>query len=155
NECAGCGPATARAAWAGRTFTRIRDTVCDRALGLEPGGTVLFLGGTNDDLLWGLTSGTWPERAKSAGSVLRGLLTRHVLPTRLPVEDPKGALDHVTESSVRWMPQQRAAIEEAIVCTDARRVRFVFFHDFFILDLRAGRSQARRAMMEQRRAATE
>jgi hypothetical protein len=108
---------------------------------------VVFLGGGNDDLLTGVTHG--PVFAMLAFGIV------HYRHRPLTPERQDQLFADAAQWSVARSGEQEAAIRTMATCARERGARFLFVHDFLAGDLSAGRSPARRAMLNSRRRAVE
>jgi hypothetical protein len=144
-QCPACSGGLDVAARHGGRLDWTRQQVCSS----EPSAAaqaMVAIGGDNDDMLWARGPG---GLARHLGAMLRfasAVYARTARPDYL-----LRTLDAFAESATRAANEQEAALREATQCAHDRGARFVFFHDLFIQDLAAGRSPARRALLERRR----
>lgn len=155
NQCPTCAGRTARIACEGQTFDRIRDLTCGASADLvAPNGQIVFLGGSNDDLMWPWVSASLSRRAQEmlAGLAMVFDMVHLVSPREfeLPVMrfEPE-------ELGPELESPQKSVFSEAAACAVQRRARLWVLHDFFASDLANGRSATREALLKMRRRAVE
>ncbi len=136
--CVRCRDETAALFAAGETLAWAHTAYCASAPSFGADGLVAFLGGANDDFMWGVvpflrllvvgqqSGDAWRRNASAAAAASRARL-----------DDQVGALGGL------------------VACARERGARFLFLHDFLATDLNGGRSPDRAAMLAARRAAVE
>ena len=142
--CAACADGTESLARGGERFDFVRDQLCGSTASLE-GRTVVFVGGGNDDLLWGLQGG-------GAGSWLGGPLAqlRALTGALAGPEASSRFYERGAEATRARFEAQAAVLTEGLGCANARGARLVFVQDFLAPDLAGGRAEDRRWMAERR-----
>jgi hypothetical protein len=144
--CAACSGATARYAREAQTIDWVRDTACAPSFTLAPGGTLLFLGGGNDDFFW---------RKSKMRQAFRLIGLLYYAYERPDQQTWQHFLTETSDGSLSMIGEQTGAIHGLAACLQTRGQRLLFAHDFLMWDLEDGRSPPRRAMLDQRRAAVE
>jgi hypothetical protein len=133
-DCAACRDRTGALAAGGETLAWLR-----RAFGLTPsgfgsGGTVIFLGGANDDFFSGMFS-----------------LARLFVIGEQGIEPWRHSQAPAAAASRARLDTQADDLGGVIAQARARQAQFVFLHDFLISDLVGGRDPDRAAMLARRR----
>ena len=148
-NCPECRAATNTRAWIGGTFHSVARFLCERAGddGLEH---VVFLGGSNDDLMWWLMKPGPTQPARFLLAALSVGLGADSSPEQLT-----DMLDHAAELSLADGADQQRLIRSALACTQANGAQFLYVHIFMPSDLEGGRSAARQQLLELRREAVE
>jgi hypothetical protein len=149
--CAPCAGSVTTEARSGATFSFIRDVACASPAPVRPGGTLIFLGGTNDDLL------SWFDaRSDLMQMVVQFRSFVNDTYNRRPGLDNLNRLERETSlASLRVMDHQVDVLRQILGCAHNAGFSLLFAHDFLIADLEAGRPQERQAMVTQRRALLE
>jgi hypothetical protein len=145
--CAPCAGAAATRARAGVAFQFVDDVACAQPPLVRPEGTLVFLGGTNDDLL------TWFDARSQVVQMilqLRGFASATY--QRKPGLDNLTRLETETaRASLRVVDHQEQLLHETFACARAAGFRLLFAQDFLLSDLVGGRPEERRAMVARRR----
>lgn len=137
-DCAACRDRTAALAAGGETLAWL-----ERVFGLAPDGfgrdgTVVFLGGANDDFFSGMFS-----------------LARLFIVGEQGIEPWRHSQAPAAAASLARIDTQAQHLDGLIAAARARQAQFVFLHDFLISDLTGGREPDRAAMLARRRAVVE
>lgn len=143
--CPACSEGADALARGGERFDFVRDQLCSAPTSLE-GRTVIFLGGGNDDLLWGLEDGgalAGPGRAFAQLRALTGAIAGPEASERF--------YEGGAASSRAGFERQAAVLHEGLACAASRNAKLVFVQDFLAPDLAGGRAGDRRWMTERRR----
>ena len=141
--CDACGASVARRTYPGGNLALATSRVCSAGFPLQPGGTLVFLGGTNDELM--------PGDALSAVTTNLAFLVFGE-----PSLERTRALftpDEVRCAQAR--ASELATLRTLTACVRARGARLVYLHDFLAADLGSGRTAPRQALLEARRAEVE
>jgi hypothetical protein len=158
SECAPCAARTARYSVPGAHFPVIQEHLEAPEIELRRGGSVLFLGGTNDDFLGTILSREpgipftlgllWI--AYSQWMVSQGWGNGHERSFSAQLE----RLKSLDSSGTGLLPLQRQALESTATRLDQRGRRFIYLHDFVVWDLVDGRSAGRQWSADDRRSIT-
>jgi len=140
--CPRCRGKTAALFASGETLAWLRDAFCASAPSFGGEGQVTFLGGTNDDFLWALSS------PMGALAMARAFIQPGLGPWQHGYEAAAAA-------SLARIDEQVSALEGLMRCAHSRRAQFLFLHDFTPSDMIAGRLPDRTAMLARRRATVE
>jgi len=120
----------------GERLSWLRDSFCASPPETGARGQVIFLGGANDDLMWGTLA------------VARLFIVGQQGPDAWRRNEPAAAAQ-----SLAAIDAQLDALGTLMRCAAARGAHFVYAHDFLVTDLADGRGPDRRAMLARRRAA--
>lgn len=145
-ECSACGGDSMPVALRGGRIDWVANTFCDAADELEPGTQVVFLGGFNDDCLWGRRD------LNLADSVLH--IVRYVM-AGAGTGEFRRMCERANAAARGALDRQTAALTRASDCIARRRARFTYVHDMVVWDLRDERSPSRSEMRETRRRVVE
>jgi hypothetical protein len=149
-SCPPCRQRTMTIAEGGETFLFVRNAVCGDVRLARP-GTVVFLGGANDDLLG------WRDSQAPAFEVFGRLATGLVSLNRGDFDADKlfALWDRASAASLTEISRHLDLIREAVRCAHARGERFVFVNNFIVTDLPRGRSPTRQKIADARRIVVE
>lgn len=143
--CAPCAGGVRSLARGGQTLAFVRDQICGSGEPLD-GHTVVFLGGANDDLMWGMDP-TTAVGALSWAAAQLGALTGSLQGADASARFYTSA---AAATRARWSSQE-AVVREVATCAADRGARLVFVQDLLAPDLEGGRGPDR-AWMAARRA---
>ncbi|MBI3784168.1 MAG: hypothetical protein HY270_12295 [Deltaproteobacteria bacterium] len=138
DTCDRCRDKTAGRTAGGEVLSWARDAYCASPHSFGKDGSVIFLGGANDDFLWGVTSTARMFVVGQQGS-----------------EPWARNLKTSAAASRARIDAQVDAINGLMQCAQSNGAGFLFLHDFLVGDLVAGRDPDRAAMLARRRAAVE
>jgi len=149
-QCAPCQGATLRQAWPGGTFRQARAHLCRARSNAAPPPPTIFMGGTNDDLLWAFwRRGTIPK-IRMLWRVLSWKMQRRLSPPQVQ------ALFHAAaQNSLKGEPRQRRLLRETVRCVRRQGAPFWYFHNFYAFDLEGGRSTTRKKLITMRQRAVQ
>jgi hypothetical protein len=137
-KCARCRGKTATLSGGGENLAWARDAYCATDSSFGAGGQVVFLGGANDDFLWGVMS-----------------LAKMFIIGQQGSEQWRRSLGPAAAASLARIDAQGSALEGLMQCVRSRGAIFLFLHDFLAGDVIAGRSPDRAAMRARRQAVVE
>jgi hypothetical protein len=147
DACVTCEHRVAHYAAGGETFDMIRDVACAADAPLRPGTQMIFLGGTNDDLVFAL----FRRPLGYLRAVLDALRPNSHGTTRVMTD----LVDFAGRASLAEFPAQETLLREAMECLSARGATLLYLQDFMVIDVTRGRSPARAEMVRRRRALVE
>ncbi len=149
-SCPPCRSRTMTIAEGGETFLFVRNAVCGEPRLAQP-GTVIFLGGANDDLL------SWRDSRSPAWAIFARLATGVVSLNRGDFDEEKlfSLWDRASASSFDEIEDHVERIRQAIQCSRRRGERFIFVNNFIVTDLLRGRSDSRQRITAARKSAVE
>ena len=149
SSCQACAGGLERRAASAKDFTWIRDVVCAAGRSQRGGGPIVFLGGNNDDFLWGMTRGSLFGNLADSLQVLKVILS----PDQVQPDHWSSLMSLAEHHSFQSSGEQAEVIEETLRCSAENEATFWFIHNFMAFDLEGGRSADRTRMLEMRRAA--
>ena len=138
DQCASCRGRTAGLFAGGETLTWARDAYCSSSASFGADGDLVFLGGTNDDLLSGVLS----------------LARLFVVGNQGPDAWHRN-LPHATAAALSQFDAQASGLTGLMHCAYSRRAHFLFLQDFLVSDIAIPRDRNRAAMLARRRAIVE
>ena len=146
-SCSTCGGNAGVHALRGGLLSWVRDMLCAPTVPLAPGGTVIFYGGTNDEVLWGSRGGlsVIEDALQLIRYSLRGSGSAQFL----------AVYDRAVQASSRTIDEQDALLRDALRCVAGRGGHFLYVQDFLIFDVGRPRSAARQLIADHRRAVVE
>jgi hypothetical protein len=137
-QCPRCSGATGAIAGSGETLDWMKEAYCSSPSSFGGNGQVVFLGGANDDFLWGVTT-----------------VARLFIVGQRSVDAWRSSQAPATAASLARIDEQVSAIDGLVRCARDRGASFLFLHDFLVTDLTGGREPDRAAMLARRRQAVE
>jgi hypothetical protein len=144
-RCGTCASGVDSLAWGGKRFDFVRDQLCGSDAPMD-GKVVVFVGGGNDDLLWGI------EDSGLASVLARPLAQLRALSGALSGPEASGRFYAAGAAATRaGFDAQRLVIEEGLSCLKRRGGRLVFVQDVLAPDLAGGRAPDRAWMASERR----
>lgn len=144
DRCPAATPVTVQAE-AGGSMDWLSGAVCAPDA-MAPGATLLMLGGTNDDYLWGLRAGGATGRIAYWLAGLKTVIAGSEWSTR-SVSSFYGS---AVERSLHNLPAQVEAYRAAARCAREGGGRMVLLQNFEVADLRAGRGAGRTELVQAR-----
>lgn len=153
-SCRPCLGRTGRVARAGEAFDYVRAAMCGPSFPSDDHPEVLFNGGTNDDIWWGIISGPPLERFLTGLGVARFFFNDRRVDRAERFTDPELWKMAGYNQALKTLPEQLQAITDALGCVRRAGSPFWFFHDFLVYDLQRGRVEQRRQLVAARRETT-
>lgn len=144
-----CAHQVGQVARSGATLPTIAHLLQATRSALQQGARVVFIGGTNDDLMYSRhCSGAVPSLP--AVRVLYHLLTQQP-----GTPHWTRTIDQAAQASDSCFERQRQQLQDAVRTVRGAGASFLYVHDMLVTDLPDGRSALRQGMLDRRRDAVQ